>query len=60
MIMILEDNKWVEAGSEDQREIAKSSVTKDFLAFNKSDCNKCFLIGLSTNSKVIEEYLSLL
>ena len=40
MIMILEDNKWVEAGSEDQRDIAKSSITKDFLAFNKSDCNK--------------------
>jgi hypothetical protein len=43
MIMILEDNKWVEAGSEDQREIATSPETKKFLALNKDEYNK--LVG---------------
>jgi hypothetical protein len=40
MIMILEDNKWIEASPEDQREIAASPETKQFLAFDKNDYNK--------------------
>jgi hypothetical protein len=41
MIMILnENNKWIEATPEDQREIAASKDIKDFLAFNQSDYNK--------------------
>jgi len=43
IILILEDNIWVEAGSEDQREIATSPETKKFLAFNKDEYNK--LVG---------------
>jgi len=43
MIMILQDNKWIEAGSEDQREIASSPETKKFLTLNKMDYNK--LVG---------------
>jgi hypothetical protein len=41
MIMILnENNKWIEATPEDQREIAASKDIKDFLAFNQTDYNK--------------------
>jgi hypothetical protein len=40
MIMILnENNKWVEASPEEQREIASSKETKDFLVFNPNDYN---------------------
>ena len=40
MIMILNNkNKWVEASPEDQREIASSKETKEFLAFNVTDYN---------------------
>jgi len=40
MIMILNDeNKWVAARSEDQREIAAAPETKEFLAFNQDDYN---------------------
>jgi len=41
MIMILnQNNKWVEATSEDKREIASSKETKEFLAFNPETYNK--------------------
>jgi len=40
-IMILnEKNKWIESTPEDQREIASSKDTKDFLAFEPSNYNK--------------------
>jgi len=39
MVLKLEDNKWVETGSEDQREIAAAPQTKKFLAFNENDYN---------------------
>ena len=40
MIMILNDNnKWIPATPEDQREIATANETKNFLAFNPSDYN---------------------
>ncbi len=40
MIMILDNNnKWIEATPEDQRTIASTSETKEFLAFNPSDYN---------------------
>jgi hypothetical protein len=40
MIMILnENNKWIEASPEEQREIASSKETRDFLAFNPGDYN---------------------
>ena len=40
MIMILnENNKWVEAQPEDQREIASSKETKDYLSFKLDDYN---------------------
>jgi len=40
MIMILnENNKWVEASPEEQREIAASKETKEFLAFSSNDYN---------------------
>lgn len=41
IIMILdEENKWIEATPEDQREIAMKPETKEFLSFNKDDYNK--------------------
>ena len=41
IIMLLnENNKWIEATPEDQREIASSKYTKDFLAFEPSNYNK--------------------
>jgi hypothetical protein len=44
MVMILdEENKWVEAGPEDQREIAMSESAKAELALDKSQFNK--LVG---------------
>jgi len=40
MMMVLGDNnKWIVATPEDEREIASSSETKQFLAFNPSDYN---------------------
>jgi hypothetical protein len=39
--MILnERNKWIDAGPEDQREIATSEEAKKQLAFNKNDFNR--------------------
>jgi hypothetical protein len=43
MIMVLQDNKWIEASSEDQRDIATSSETKKFLTLNKNEYNN--LVG---------------
>ena len=41
MIMILnEKNKWIEAGPEDQREIASSKETKEYLMMKPEDYNK--------------------
>ena len=40
MIMMLSDNKWIEASPEDQRDIATLTETKKFLALNKNDYNK--------------------
>ena len=41
MIMILnENNKWIEATPEDQREIASAKDTKDFLTFDPNNYNK--------------------
>ena len=41
IIMILnEKNKWIESTPEDQREIAASKDTKEFLAFNPDNYNK--------------------
>jgi hypothetical protein len=53
MIMILDDNdKWVEASPEDQREIASSSETKDFLKFNLNDYNNIVgFIGYEKGNK---------
>jgi hypothetical protein len=40
MVMFLDDNnKWIEAKPEDQREIASSNEIKEFLAFNVNDYN---------------------
>jgi hypothetical protein len=40
-IMILNDNnKWIEAGPEDQREIASSKEAKEYLTLNLDDYNK--------------------
>ena len=53
MIMILDNkNKWVAARSEDQREIAATSETKEFLAFNPSDYNNIVgFIGYERGNK---------
>jgi hypothetical protein len=53
MIMILGDNnKWVVASPEDQREIASSLETKKFLEFNKNDYNKMIgFIGYEKGNK---------
>lgn len=53
MIMILNDkNKWVEASPEEQREIAASKETKEFLAFNPSDYNTIIgFIGYEKGNK---------
>ena len=41
MILLLnEDNKWIEASPEEKREIAMAKETKDFLAFDKNQYNK--------------------
>ena len=42
MIMILdEDNKWIEAEPEDQREVAASKEAKEYLTMNLEKYNKC-------------------
>jgi hypothetical protein len=53
MIMMLDDNnKWIEASPEDQREIASSSETKEFLAFNLNDYNNIVgFIGYEKGNK---------
>ena len=50
MIMILnEKNKWVDASPEEQREIAGSKETKDFLAFDAGKYNK--IVGFIGHEK---------
>jgi hypothetical protein len=53
MIMMLDDNdKWIEASPEDQREIASSPDTKEFLAFNINDYNNIVgFIGYEKGNK---------
>jgi len=53
MVMILnENNRWVKASPEEQREIASSKETKDFLAFNPSDYNRIVgFIGYEKGNK---------
>jgi hypothetical protein len=53
MIMILDDNnKWIIATPEDEREIASSSETKEFLAFKISDYNNIVgFIGYEKGNK---------
>ena len=52
MIMILEDNnKWIVATPEDQREIAASSETKEFLAFSPKYNNVVGFIGYEKGNK---------
>jgi hypothetical protein len=53
IIMILnENNKWIEASPEEQREIASSKETKDFLAFNPMDYNTIIgFIGYEKGNK---------
>jgi hypothetical protein len=54
MIMINVDNKWVEAGPEDQREIAMSDEAKEELNINKSRFNKLIgFIGYEKNNKYL-------
>ena len=54
-IMILnERNKWIEAGPEDQREIATSEEAKKQLAFNKTDFNRIIgFIGYEKKNKYL-------
>lgn len=53
--MILnERNKWIEAGPEDQREIATSEEAKKQLAFNKTDFNRIIgFIGYEKKNKYL-------
>jgi hypothetical protein len=55
IIMILNDkNKWIEATSEDQRDIFLSKETKDFLTFNKDDYNQIVgFIGYKKGNKYL-------
>ena len=55
MIMILnEANTWVEAEPEDQREVAASKTTKDFLAFRPDEYNKIVgFIGYGKNNSYL-------
>jgi hypothetical protein len=55
MIMILNDNNtWVEALPEDQREIANNSETKKLLTFNIADFNKIVgFIGYEKSNKYL-------
>jgi hypothetical protein len=55
MILILnERNKWVEAGPEDQREIAMSEEAKKELVFDKSKYNNVVgFIGYEKNNKYL-------
>lgn len=55
MILILnERNKWVEAGPEDQREIAMSEEAKQELVFDKSKYNRIVgFIGYEKNNKYL-------
>jgi hypothetical protein len=55
MIMILnENNRWVEATPEDQREIASTKDVKEFLRFNPSDYSKVVgFIGYENNNKYL-------
>ena len=55
MIMILnESNTWVEAEPEDQREVAASKTTKEFLAFKPDEYNKIVgFIGYGKNNSYL-------
>jgi hypothetical protein len=55
MIMVLdENNKWIEASPEDQREIAGNPETKKLLTFNVADFNKLVgFIGYEKSNKYL-------
>jgi len=55
MIMILnEKNKWVEAGPEDQREIASSKEAKELLSMKKEEYNKIIgFIGYEKSNRYL-------
>ena len=54
MIMINDDNKWVEAGPEDQREIAMSENAREELTIDKSRFNKLIgFIGYEKSNKYL-------
>jgi hypothetical protein len=55
MIMILnENNKWIEATPEDQREIASAKESKEFLSFNPSNYNRIVgFIGYEKSNKYL-------
>jgi len=55
MIMLLDkENKWIEAGAEDQRELANSKEAKEILNFDKKDYNKIIgFIGYEKNNRYL-------
>ena len=54
IVILNERNKWVEAGPEDQREIAMSEEAKQELIFDKSKYNKIVgFIGYEKNNKYL-------
>jgi hypothetical protein len=55
MIMILdENNQWIEAEPEDQREIALTKTVKDLLTFNANDYNKIIgFIGYEKSNRYL-------
>ena len=54
IVILNEDNKWVEAGPEDQREIAMSEEAKQQLIFDKAKYNKIVgFIGYEKNNKYL-------
>jgi hypothetical protein len=54
IVILNEDNKWVEAGPEDQREIAMSEEAKQQLIFDKAKYNQIVgFIGYEKNNKYL-------
>jgi hypothetical protein len=55
MILVLdENNKWIEAGPEDQREIASSKEAKEYLTFKIDDYNKIIgFIGYEKSNRYL-------
>jgi hypothetical protein len=54
IMMLDENNRWIEAEPEDQREIASSKQAKDFLAFNPEEYNRIVgFMGYEKNNKYL-------